>query len=123
MKAKHPPGLSDSTIEALWRRVVLKRGGYRCVVCGRGGTLECHHVIKRRYKLLRWDYRNGVPVHTGDCHDTADKMGTGISPMWAEYLLLQSRWTKKGYLLQSGQSDSEWRGSVRAELEAALFGE
>ena len=109
-------GLSDSTLMALWRKAVLQRGGQRCVVCGHGGQLECHHVIKRRYKLLCYDWRNGVPVHQGDCHDTADKMGTGISPMWAEYLLLQSRWTKKGYLMQAQMSESEWRAQVKAEL-------
>ena len=29
------------------RRVVFRRARWRCQACGRGGTLEVHHVVKR----------------------------------------------------------------------------
>jgi 5-methylcytosine-specific restriction endonuclease McrA len=29
------------------RRLVFRRARWRCQACGRGGTLEVHHVVKR----------------------------------------------------------------------------
>lgn len=118
---KHPPGLSDSALMALWRKAVLSHYGNRCIICGGGGTLEAHHVIKRRYKLLRYDWRNGVPVHHGDCHATADRMGVYAAPSaHQDFLLAMARATFKQYMSEVGLSDAEWRGRAKAELLAEL---
>ena len=122
MEKPQAPGLSDSTLSALWRSAVLHRGGYQCVICGHGGTLECHHVIKRRYRLLFFDHRNGVPVHAGDCHSMADKMGTDVAHDDRDYLLRISRLTKKECLRGEGLSETEWRRQVKVALLAELGG-
>lgn len=120
---KYPSGLSDSSLMALWRRAVLKHYGYRCVICGGDGTLEAHHCIKRRYKLLRYDWRNGVPVHPGDCHAEADRMGVGAAgPEYSPYLMALARDTFKRYLQSTEWSEAEWRGRVKAALLAELAG-
>jgi hypothetical protein len=123
MKKPQAPGLSDSTLSALWRKVVLHVGRNTCVICGGGGYLECHHIIKRRYKLLLWNWRNGVPVHKGDCHATADRLGmSAAGPAWYSYLLEMAKWTKKEYLMKNDWSESEWRAGVKNDLSAELGG-
>lgn len=115
------PGLSDSTLSALWRKAVLHVGRDTCIICHGGGTLECHHVIHRRYKMLRWDWRNGVPVHPGDCHDTANKMGIYAAlPEFQNYLMERSRWNYKQYVTERGMSESDWRHNVKADLLGEL---
>lgn len=114
-------GLSNSTLDDLWRRAVKKGGGYRCRNCGGGGTLEAHHCVHRRYSLLRWDVRNGTPVHAGDCHAAVNLLGVGAArPEDQQYLINTACLTKKQYLQEQGLSESEWRQQVKAELEAKV---
>jgi hypothetical protein len=116
-----PKGLSDSNLLILWRKAVLRYHQNRCVICGENGMLECHHIVHRMRKILRWDYRNGVPVHHGDCHETANRMGTGVvSYEMGSYLLEQARLTFKQFLLDNNLSESEWRVAVKADLLAEL---
>lgn len=123
MKKPQAPGFSDSTLSALWRKAVLRVGSNTCVICGGRGTLQAHHVIHRRYKVLRWNWRNGVPVHAGDCHETANQMGIYVAPpVWQDYLVERSRRVHKQYITEHGMSESEWRGEVKADLLAELGG-
>ena len=122
MKKPQAPGLSDSTLSALWRKVVLHVGRNTCVICGGGGTLQAHHVIHRRYKILRWDFRNGVPVHAG-CHETANMQGVYAAyPVWQDYLMERSRWLYKQYVTERGMSEADWRHDVKADLLGELGG-
>jgi NADH:ubiquinone oxidoreductase subunit F (NADH-binding) len=45
---------------------VLIKCKHQCQICGVYGddNLQCHHVIKRRYKTTRWYYKNGCAL----CH-------------------------------------------------------
>ena len=53
-------GLSDSTLNNLWRRAVLISWGFDP---NKAGSLECHHwAVKRKHKLTRWKYTNGIPL-------------------------------------------------------------
>jgi hypothetical protein len=123
MKKPQAPGLSDSTLSALWRKVVLHVGNNTCVICCEGGTLQAHHVIHRRYKMLRWDWRNGVPVHAGDCHETANTQGIYAAySVWRDYLMKRSRWLYKQYVTERGMSETDWRHDVKADLLAELGG-
>ena len=123
MKKQQAPGLSDSTLSALWRKVVLHVHHNTCVVCHGGGTLQAHHIIHRRYKILRWNWRNGVPVHAGDCHETANLQGIyAAPPVWRDYLMEKSCQIHKQYLMEHGMSGSEWRAEVKADLLAELGG-
>jgi hypothetical protein len=110
-------GMSDSSLMALWRRAVLRHGGYRCAICGGGGKLECHHATHRRYRLLRFDWRNGVPVHAGECHETANRMGIyAAEGEYQRYIEDRAKLTYKQYLADTGLSDNEFRAQVKAEL-------
>ena len=115
-------GLSDSTLHALWRKAVRAQGQNRCIICGAWGQLECHHVIHRRYKLLRWDWRNGVPVCPGVCHDMADREGVGIAGDYAPHLRAVARVTFKQYLVDMELSEAEWRERVKYDLQQAIGG-
>ena len=124
MKKPQAPGLSDSTLSALWRKVVLRVHRNTCVVCHGGGILQAHHIIHRRYKMLRWDWRNGVPVHANGCHETANQMGIYAAyPTWRDYLMERSRWLYKQYVTERGMSESDWRHNVRADLLGELGGD
>ena len=58
--------LSESSMAKLWRQAVLIKCKHRCYLCGVYGdeNLECHHIIKRRYKSTRWYWKNGTSL----CH-------------------------------------------------------
>jgi hypothetical protein len=68
-------GLSDSNLNQMWRKTVLKKFGNKCFFCSASAdsqVVECHHVVKRKTFLLRYDWRNGIPackwLHSGNKH-------------------------------------------------------
>ncbi len=115
-------GLSDTTLKTLWRRVVLAHCNYRCGICGGKGELEAHHIVhKGQAKLLRYDWRNGLAVHHGDCHSAANLDGwLKIPEEQRDYLRGRRALTFKAFLFAERLSESEWRQSVKKELEAKL---
>lgn len=60
---------TDSTLNKLWRKAVLLQWNNQCARCGNTDVsiLQCHHIIRRRHKVMRHSYRNGI---TGcpECH-------------------------------------------------------
>lgn len=120
---KHPPGLSDSTLEALYRRTVLVRFDYKCGHCGKGGgNIQVHHPVHRRCRVLKYDWRNGIPAHKGECHEQINLYGIQVpqlQPYW-DYLRLMARKTLKAYLFEIGMSDAEFRGWTKTALLAEL---
>jgi hypothetical protein len=84
------------------------------------GALECHHIVHRARKLLRWDVRNGVTVHAVRCHDTANWVGLEIAlEEDKDYLLERARMTIKQFLLDNKLSEDEWRLQVKKQLQEA----
>jgi hypothetical protein len=71
--------MSDSHLNKLWRQAVLKTWENTCVMCGQKDlpeNLECHHYVKRRVKVLKYDWRNGFPLHSHKgCHREAHTKG------------------------------------------------
>jgi hypothetical protein len=68
-------GLSDSNLLKLRRQVVLANFNDCCFFCGQHKTqvpLEDHHLVKRKTLLLRYDWRNGIPVCKYVCHSYAE---------------------------------------------------
>lgn len=61
-KKKSPLSEADRLF-SLW---VRDRDGC-CTRCGRSGTLQCHHLISRTYRKVRFDPRNGHAV-CKPCH-------------------------------------------------------
>ena len=126
-KTKHPKGLSDTTLSNLCRKVVFGVYGNRCIICGESGLLEWHHIIHRGgHKILRWDWRNGVPVckpiTRRNCHQEADtikgrelvSMKIGLENY--EYIKKMERVIHKDYLRENGLSENKWRQQVKDEL-------
>jgi len=78
-KRKKPTGLGDGMLRKYWRQAVFIVYG-KCVMCGcvYEPHLEVHHIIHKAHKILRWDWRNGVPVCrplTGrNCHQKSDTL-------------------------------------------------
>ena len=61
--------VSDSTLTKLWRQAVLASWGHQDPISGTWGdeNLECHHIIKRKHWVTRWDWKNGIPL-TAESH-------------------------------------------------------
>jgi hypothetical protein len=100
------------------------RDNNQCQVCGLGeqrGALECHHIVHRARKLLRWDVWNGVTVHAGTCHGYANLCGLDIArEEEKEYLRSRARMTIKQFLLDNRLSEDEWRLQIKKELMEAI---
>ena len=65
MAPKRPKGVpSDRDLQKLWREAVLLEWGGKCALESMDcqGTLECHHIKKRRVPHLRHVSSNGVPL-------------------------------------------------------------
>ena len=53
-----------------WRQVraeAIRRAGYRCIACGRGGTLDVHHA--RGYRNLGREQPEELQALCRECHD------------------------------------------------------
>ena len=51
------------------RRAVFERDGYRCVMCGRAGRLECDHVMPMQRQPGQDPYDiNGLQALCRSCH-------------------------------------------------------
>ena len=46
-----------------WRTAVFASDNFKCVICGKGGRLQAHHILSwRDFPLDRYDIDNGVTV-------------------------------------------------------------
>jgi len=123
-KKKH--SVSDSTLMRLWRQAVLAYWNYTDPLSGdydpTGETLQCHHIVKRKHFVLRWDYRNGVPL-TIESHQRAHT-ASGHAELWdkvdSEYLERFEGYLKKDYLQSLGINDDEFRLLMKDELKAVI---
>ena len=102
---KKKKAYTDKYILKLWRNAVLKDWNGRCFICGNDqiDQLECHHIVKRRNKILRYDYWCGVPVCKMGCHNQIDsiagrKLLTEHIPTKMDYLAGYEKMTFKDYL-------------------------
>jgi hypothetical protein len=119
--------VSDSRLMQLWRQAVLMHWHYTDPLSWyrdpTGESLQCHHYIRRKHFLLRWDYRNGVPL-TAQSHEYAHTKGGDAELkelLDTDYLHAMERWTKKQYLLEHGLSENEFRLRVKQELEQIII--
>ena len=114
---------ADATLNHWFRKAVLASYHYRCGICGlswTSGALEAHHIIKRRRKLTRWDYRNGIPL-CKECHTLAHtKAGEMIISRRHPYyndLVNMECINFKDYLLTTGGTENEFRYRMLKELK------
>jgi hypothetical protein len=122
-------GLSDSNLLKMRREVVNKLFGNCCFFCGlpKGQVeIEDHHIVKRKMFLLRYDWRNGIPVCKFGCHQNAENP-------WGkhkidEYLVkndlllyLQERSGNcKNFLIKIGMTKTDYKRFMYEDLKAKL---
>jgi hypothetical protein len=122
-KSNWPKGVSDSGLQALWRKVVRDSGNNTCALQGYGpcgGALECHHIKRRNIPHLRYSpangillcqehhkkaklrlWRNRVEAHVGLTMDWLDLMEVKLFP---------------DFLFEKGMTRKEWLASQKAYL-------
>jgi hypothetical protein len=123
--------MTDRTMQRYWRAAVLVQNHFTCAVCHKyqhPNNLEAHHLVKRRYRLLRHDVRNGVLVCCGVCHQYADTAtGTAeiltTSPYRVYLTDAVRKWrTYKDFLISIGKSEAEHTAIQLAELKKIAGG-
>ena len=127
---KKTRGLSDANLLRLRREVVYSLFGNCCFFCGKPKgqvELQDHHFgAKRKMFLLRYDWRNGLPVCEYGCHSYAETP-TG-KHLINEYILkngfmeyLQERSGNcKDFLLARKMTKDDYRLLMYNDLTAKL---
>ena len=116
-------GYSDSHMQAWWRQAVLAVWGTGCAHCG-SPEAHCHHVVPRARRVLRNDWRNGIPL-CAECHRWAHTLE---GRRWVESQVdteyLEARDTNlKEYLFTSGITREEFDRKQLGELKSIASGE
>lgn len=120
--------VSDSYLNKLWRKAVLAEWGYECPYCGNTDIdiIEIHHIVKRKNKILRWDYRNGIPGCKYSCHSfyhTLSGQKWILENLEEEVILYLSEFDNvlyKDYLFEHGLTDNEFRKIKLEELKKVI---
>lgn len=100
-------------LDALCGSIVRARG--RCEVCGKTSDLQWAHGFSRRYRMVRWDLRNGFAICRGD------HLKYTMRPLeWDEWL--RARWGDALYAELRALALSEQKVDHKAVL-ASLRGE
>lgn len=123
LKKTKKKAVSDRYLMMLWRRAVLAEWNYQCGFCGaKNIDLECHHIVKRRRKLTRWDWRNGIPLCTdhhkvGHTKDGELKIMIAIGDARYKTLCEMEKVVFKDYLLKNGMTENEFRINTMKTLK------
>ena len=116
--------MTDRYLMQLWSRAVRAQKGSYCnnPECRRPAS-GTHHIIKRRYRVLRYDVRNGLPLCSA-CHPMADRNSAWalslISEDDREYLAEMGRYTLPEWLQFTGETRAEFLESEAAELKRII---
>lgn len=125
-RKKRKPAYSDSYLNQLWTKAVAAEKGTMCCnpECANpaGAT---HHIIKRRYKVLKYDAKNGLPL-CAVCHPVADRNSAWalslVSEEDREYLAEMGKWTLDDWLQHTGQTRDEFLTGEANELKRIIGG-
>ena len=116
--------MTDKYLCALWSKAVRAEKGMQCYnsACDQPAH-SVHHVIKRRFMLLRYDVVNGVPL-CKRCHDIADSDRAFAFGMLSEgdreYLCIVKPYDYKAYLLNNSQTEAEFMQSEAKTLREII---
>lgn len=124
--AKKAPG--DSTLQALWRKVVRKEWGNRCAIpepwsCY--GPLECHHIIRRARPHLRHVPTNGILLchyHHNEAAAWAVQIARAVGEEKMEWLRMTQRKLFPEFLAERGQTRADYFWEQKKYLTALLNG-
>jgi hypothetical protein len=64
--------MTDKYLRQLFAKAVKKNNPY-CARCGCNSGLEAHHIVHVRYKVLRYDWKNGMTL-CKECHKWAETL-------------------------------------------------
>ena len=121
---------TDKYLLRLWRQAVLKEYDSKCFICGNTvlNEIDCHHIVKRRNRILRYDYWNGIPVCRMGCHNDIDSIaGRDILrdriPTKIDYCAFYERMTLKEYLSSHSMTRDEFYFEKAENLKYIIRGE
>ena len=104
--------MTDKYLLSLWSKAVLTSKGEYCYnpECGQPAH-SCHHIIRRKHKLTRYDVRNGLPL-CSECHRDVQNRAVSDMDMIPE---ADRKWLReaagimiKDYLVKLGMTDKEF---------------
>jgi hypothetical protein len=110
--------VGDGTLQAYWRKAVLKEWHYHCALCGTSDNLQCHHIVKRLYKVLRNDWRNGIALCV-KCHGEFHAGVCQLPPLDLGYLR-ERMMPFPQYLVEHGMSEAEFSHLMLADLKRKI---
>ena len=119
--------MNDKYLLNLWSKAVLASKGIMCYnpECGLQAH-SCHHIIRSKHKLTRYDVRNGIPL-CESCHKRAQRSIGWDIDMISEsdklWLREAANINIKDYLLQHGLTKEEFEQQCADELNAIIKGE
>jgi len=112
---------SDGYMQEWWRKAVRVLWCNRCAMddpkCQ--GSLQCHHIKKRRYGILRHDPRNGILLCEYH-HAYAETMAGRIEVellVDSAYLAERDSHDYKAWLIDQGMSKGEHYRGLLEELK------
>ncbi len=116
-------GFSDKYMLRLFRKACLVKHGGKCILCPNTNVneLEIHHLIKRKHKILRYNWRNAVIVCKHGCHQKIDslygiKLLEKLRPFDMRYLRKYENQVFKQYLIDNCISEREFLQQKKEEL-------
>ena len=125
MKTKK--SVSDSTLRKYWKLAVIEYYGMVCQICGKEHeALDCHHIVHRKKRVLRWDWENGIPVCRNKCHNYADTLSgrdiirDRIGEKRYNYLKQFEKYLYKDYIYMIFMTDNEFRDFELHRLKQIL---
>ena len=126
-RKRKKPAYSDGYLCELWSKAVRVQKGEMCnapgCVARATGT---HHIIKRRYKVLKYDARNGIPL-CSICHPMADRNSAWALSLVGEsdrlYLEDMGKYTLDDWLTVSRQTRDEFLRGEAEELKRIIGGD
>ena len=120
---------TDNYILKLLRQAVLILHDGKCFLCGNDikQQLDIHHVVKRRNRILRYDYWNSVPVCRSKCHARMDSL-EGLEefkkrhPTKYDYIKYYQNMTLKQYLFEHKMTKKEFYAEKVKALKEIIKG-
>ena len=124
---KKKKSVSDKYLLKLLREASLIKHGHRCFICGNMNIkeLDIHHIIKRKHKILRYDWRNTVPVCRFGCHSKIDSiMGIRLleelRPLDMIHLREYENMTFKDYCRNYEITENEFLSMMKNQLKSII---